>query len=152
MAASPLPINEFLGTGATFAADINLVVQLAMGRSDRETDSREAQAIQSPRCLPHDGVAFQPVVDRIRDVAFVPATSGNPHPQSFPQQVLHDRNDRRCFEVSGGTHGTPHRPCGGHEPRSSTLALQRLKVMAANRTAALLRCFYTAWVVTIHGT
>ena len=34
-AASPLPINGFIGTGATFAADINLVVQLAMGASDR---------------------------------------------------------------------------------------------------------------------
>lgn len=29
--ASSLPINGFLGSGATFAADINLVVQLAMG-------------------------------------------------------------------------------------------------------------------------
>ena len=35
MAASPLPINGFIGTGATFAADINLVVPLAMGASDR---------------------------------------------------------------------------------------------------------------------
>ena len=26
-----LPVNGFLGTGATFAADVNLVVQLAMG-------------------------------------------------------------------------------------------------------------------------
>jgi len=28
---SLLPVNGFLGTGATFAADVNLIVQLAMG-------------------------------------------------------------------------------------------------------------------------
>ena len=85
MAELAVSINGFLGTGATFAADLNLVVQLAMGRSDRRTDSRKAQATQSLRCLPNDGFAFQPVVDWIRDVAFVPATSGNLHPHSFPQ-------------------------------------------------------------------
>ena len=29
--ATLLPVNVFLGTGATFAADVNLIVQLAMG-------------------------------------------------------------------------------------------------------------------------
>lgn len=29
--ATQLPVNGFLGTGATFAADVNLIVQLAMG-------------------------------------------------------------------------------------------------------------------------
>jgi len=29
--ASLLPVNGFLGTGATFAADVNFIVQLAMG-------------------------------------------------------------------------------------------------------------------------
>jgi hypothetical protein len=49
MAELSVSINGFLGTVATFAADLNLAVQLAMGRSDRRTDSRKAQAIQSPR-------------------------------------------------------------------------------------------------------
>ena len=31
MPATLLPVNGFLGTGATFAADVNLIVQLAMG-------------------------------------------------------------------------------------------------------------------------
>ena len=31
MVAHLLPVNGFLGTGATFAADVNLIVQLAMG-------------------------------------------------------------------------------------------------------------------------
>lgn len=31
MAATLLPVNGFLGTGATFAADVNLMVQLAIG-------------------------------------------------------------------------------------------------------------------------
>ena len=31
MVATYLPVNGFLGTGATFAADVNLIVQLAMG-------------------------------------------------------------------------------------------------------------------------
>jgi hypothetical protein len=101
MAELSVSINGFLGTVATFAADLNLAVQLAMGRSDRRTDSRKAQATQRPRCLPNDGFAFQPVVDRIRDVAFVPATTGSPPPQNSPQQVLHDRNEPRCFGVSG---------------------------------------------------
>jgi hypothetical protein len=96
MAELSVSINGFLGTGATFAADLNLVVQLAMGRSDRRTDSRKAQATQSQRCLPNDGFAFQAVIDRIRDVAFVPATTGSPPPQNSPQQVLHDRNEPRC--------------------------------------------------------
>ena len=29
--ATQLPVGEFLGTGATFAADVNFIVQLAMG-------------------------------------------------------------------------------------------------------------------------
>jgi hypothetical protein len=45
MAELSVSINGILGTGATFAADLNLVVQLAMGRSARRTDSRKAQAI-----------------------------------------------------------------------------------------------------------
>ena len=31
IAATRLPVNGFLGTGAPFAADVNLIVQLAMG-------------------------------------------------------------------------------------------------------------------------
>ena len=31
IAATQLPVNGFLGTGAPFAADVNLIVQLAMG-------------------------------------------------------------------------------------------------------------------------
>jgi hypothetical protein len=142
MAELSVSINGFLGTGATFAADLNLVVQLAMGRSDRRTDSRKAQATQSLRCMPNDGFAFQPVIDRIRDVAFVPATTGSPPPHNSPQQVLHDRNEPRCFGGQRPELMGLYIVLGGHEPRSSTLALQRLEVMAAKRTAALLRCFY----------
>src|SRR5579864_4958826 len=90
MAAFPLPINEFLSTGDTCAADL----------------------------------------------AFVPATTGSPPPHNFPHQGLRDRNDRRCFEVSGGTHGTLHRACGWHVRRSSAAALQRPEAMDANRIAA----------------
>jgi hypothetical protein len=35
MAVSPLSINEFIGTGATCAVGINLVVPLAIGAFDR---------------------------------------------------------------------------------------------------------------------
>jgi hypothetical protein len=142
MAQLSVSINGFLATGAAFAADLNLVVQFAMGRSDRRTDSRKAQATQSLRCLPNDGFAFQAVIDRIRDLAFVPATTGSPPPQNSPQQVLHDRNEPRCFGGQRPELMGLYIVLGGHEPRSSTLALQRLEVMAANRTAALLRCFY----------
>lgn len=31
IAATQIPVNGFLGTGATFAADVNFIVQLAMG-------------------------------------------------------------------------------------------------------------------------
>jgi hypothetical protein len=35
MAVSPLSINEFIGTGATCAVEINLVVPIAIGAFDR---------------------------------------------------------------------------------------------------------------------
>jgi hypothetical protein len=33
MVATQLPVNGFLGTGVPFAADVNLIVQLAMGEA-----------------------------------------------------------------------------------------------------------------------
>jgi hypothetical protein len=63
-------MKGFLGTGATFGADLNLVVQLVMGRSH----SREAKALQGSRCLPDDGASLELVDDRTGDVAVVPTT------------------------------------------------------------------------------
>lgn len=70
------PLKGFLGTGAPFGADLNLVVQLIMGSSvDRECSFRQTKTLHSSRYLPDDGVALEFVDDRIGDVAVVPATS-----------------------------------------------------------------------------
>jgi hypothetical protein len=75
-AVSFFPTKGFLGTGAPFGADLNLVVQLIMGlaliagvllaKQKRYTASRN---------LPDDSAAIEFVNDRIGDVAVVPATS-----------------------------------------------------------------------------
>lgn len=128
MVESSIPINGFLGTDATFAADNNLVVQLAMGatlivglilakhKRYKAHGACQTTVLLSKRWL--IGFEMWPSV-RQQVAAHLPKSS--------PQQVLRDRNDPRCFGFSGGTRGTLHRPCGGHEPRSSTAALQRRK-------------------------
>jgi hypothetical protein len=70
------PVNGFLGTGATFAADVNFIVQLAMGGAlSGRGDPGETEAIQSSRYLPNDGVALEPVDDRVDDVALIPTAA-----------------------------------------------------------------------------
>ena len=70
------PIKGFLGTGATFEADLNLVVQVIMGVAfDRGGCSGETKTVYSSRDLPDDGAALEFADDRVGDVAFVSTTS-----------------------------------------------------------------------------
>jgi hypothetical protein len=71
-----LPVKGFLGTGAPFEADVNLVAQVVMGAAlVTGFFSCKTKTLQSPRHLPNDGVAPELVDDRTSDVARVPATS-----------------------------------------------------------------------------
>ena len=65
------PINGFLGTGATFEADLNLIVQVVIGVGS----SGETKTLRGSRNLSDDGVAFESGDDRAGDVAFVPTAS-----------------------------------------------------------------------------
>ena len=70
------PVKGFLGTGATFGADLNLVVQLIMGAAlIAGALLAKTQTLHSSRHLPDDRAALEFVDDRIGDVAIVPATS-----------------------------------------------------------------------------
>jgi hypothetical protein len=68
---SSLPVKGFLGTGATFEADFNLVVQLAMAAALVAGVFLETRTLQSTRYLSDDGAAPELGDDRIGDVARV---------------------------------------------------------------------------------
>ena len=54
------PMKGFLGTGATFGADLDLVVQLIMGIALIARGlSRETKTVQSSRNLPNDRASFE---------------------------------------------------------------------------------------------
>jgi hypothetical protein len=65
----------FLGTGATFEADLNLVVQLVMGVALIVRSCLAKQKLQVSRYLPDDGAALELVDDWAGDVAVIQATS-----------------------------------------------------------------------------
>ena len=68
-------MTGFLGTGATFAADLNLVVQLIMGTLLIAGAPRKMQTLPGPRDLPDHGASFEFVDDRTRNGAVVSQTS-----------------------------------------------------------------------------
>jgi hypothetical protein len=69
-------MKGFLGTGATFGADLNLVVQFIMGVALAiGSVLHEAEALPGSRYLPDDGSSLELVDDRTGDVAVVPTTS-----------------------------------------------------------------------------
>jgi hypothetical protein len=71
-----LPVKGFLGTGATFEADINLAVQLLMaGALVVGIVLARRKTLPSARRLPDKRDALELVDDWTRDVALVPATS-----------------------------------------------------------------------------
>ncbi len=77
-----MPVKGFLGTGATFDADVNLVVQLVMGAA-----LVAGVILAKQRCYRAHGVcqttgaAAEFVNDRTSDVALVPATRESNIPQ-----------------------------------------------------------------------
>jgi len=74
--AALLTTKGFPGIGATFEADLNLVVQAVMGAAlIGGRFSCETKPVHGSRNLPDDGAAPEFVDDRTGDVAFVPTTS-----------------------------------------------------------------------------
>ena len=73
--APSFPIRGFLGTGATFVADLNLVVQFVMGAAlTAAVLLAKRKWYRDSRHLPDDGAAVELIDDRTCDVADVPAT------------------------------------------------------------------------------
>jgi hypothetical protein len=69
-------MKGFLGTGATFGADLNLVVQLIMGVALLAGVLLcEAKTLPSSWDLPNDRASVEFAGDRNGDVAIVPATT-----------------------------------------------------------------------------
>jgi len=65
-------MKGFLGTGATFGADLNLVVQLIMGVALAiGAILARRQTLQGSRYLPDGGTCLELVDDRTGDVAVI---------------------------------------------------------------------------------
>src|SRR2546426_5431025 len=135
-----LLMKGFLGTGATFGADLNFVVQFIMGAAlvagaalaKKSATQRTVSA--KPRCyleLDHD---------RTGDVALIPLTSSASNPESFSQTLLHRGCDSRSPGHGGATSGTLHHPGGGYEHSSAVATLYALENVDARGTDALVDC------------
>src|SRR5207253_3004532 len=138
---SCLLMKGFLRTGATFGADLNLVVQFIMGAAlVAGAALAKKKALHGARYLPNHGAALELDHDRTGDVALIPLTSSASNPESFSQTLLHRGCDSRTPGCGGATSGTLHHPGGGYEHSSAVATLYALETVDARGTDALVDC------------
>jgi hypothetical protein len=136
-----LSMKGFLGTGATFGADLNLVVQFIMGAAlVAGAALAKKKALHSSRDLSNHGAALELDHDRTGDVALISLTSSAGNPESFSQTLLHRGRDSRTPGCGGATSGTLHHPGGGYEHSSAVATLYALETVDAGGIDALVDC------------
>jgi hypothetical protein len=132
-------MKGFLGTGAPFGADLNLVVQFIMGAAlVAGAALAKKKALHGSRDLPNHGAALELDHDRTGDVALIPLTSSAGTPESFSQTLLHRGRDSPTPGCGGANSGTLHHPGGGYEHSSAAAALYALETVDARGTDALV--------------
>jgi hypothetical protein len=136
-----LSMKGFLGTGATFGADLNLVVQFIMGAAlVAGAALAKKKALHSSRYLSNHGADFELDHDRTGDVALIPLTNSAGISESFSQTLLHRGRDSRTPGCGGATSGALHHPGGGYEHSSALATLYALETVDARGTDALVDC------------